>query len=90
MQDWIELLQWPAMAITVIAAWLVGSRHKLRRRIGFWCFLASNVMWIGWGVHDGAMALIALQLCLAVLNIRGAYKARRESRMSGAAGAAET
>jgi hypothetical protein len=90
MQDWIELLQWPAMAITVVAAWLVGSRHKLRRRIGFWCFLASNVMWIIWGVHDDAMALIVLQVCLAILNVRGAHKARRESRQAQEAGAAGT
>ena len=23
--DWIDLLQWPAMVATVIAAWLIGS-----------------------------------------------------------------
>jgi hypothetical protein len=32
------------------------------------------VLWIVWGWHDQAYALIALQLALAGLNIRGAYK----------------
>jgi hypothetical protein len=29
-----------------------------------------------WGWHDGAYALIVLQVCLAFLNIRGAMKNR--------------
>lgn len=72
--DWIDLLQWPSMVITVIAAWLTGSQRKLRRMIGFWCFLASNVLWGIWGWHQQAWAMIVLQVCLAALNIRGANK----------------
>lgn len=68
-------MQWPAMLATVLAAWLVGSDSEGRRSSGFWVFLASNVLWIVWGLHDGAMALIALQLALAALNIRGVLKA---------------
>ena len=70
----IDLLQWPAMLMTCIAAWLVGSRNPRRRRIGFWCFLASNVLWVAWGLHDHAYALIALQIVLALLNVRGVDK----------------
>src|SRR6476620_1613631 len=73
--DWLDLVQWPAMAVTVLAAWLVASTHKHRREIGFWVFLASNALWIAWGWHSRAWALIVLQLCLAGLNIRGAKKA---------------
>ena len=72
--DLLDLLQWPAMAVTVLAAWLVASQSKHRRGAGFWVFLASNVLWIAWGWHDGAHALIALQIALAALNIRGAFK----------------
>ena len=72
--DIVDLLQWPAMMITVIAAWLVGSRAAHKRAIGFWCFLASNVVWTLWGVHDRAWALVGLQFFLAALNIRGIYK----------------
>jgi hypothetical protein len=72
--EWLDLLQWPAMLATVLAAWLVGSNGKRRRNWGFWVFLASNVLWMLWGWHDGAIALVALQVALAALNIRGAAK----------------
>ena len=72
--DWIDLLQWPAMAVTVVAAWFVASQAKRRREIGFWCFLGGNLLWIVWAWHDRAYALIALQLALAGLNVRGAQK----------------
>ena len=72
--DYLHLLQWPAMIVTVLAAWLIGSRSKHRRVVGFWCFLASNVLWIAWGWHDRAYALVALQIALAILNFRGVYK----------------
>jgi len=70
----MNLIQWPAMLVTVVSAWLVASQKKRKREIGFWCFLLSNVLWVIWGVHDHAYALIALQIALAVLNVRGAYK----------------
>lgn len=74
--NWIDLLQWPAMAVTVLAAWLIASQKKFKRNWGFWLFLASNVLWIIWGFHDGAYALILLQVCLAALNVRGAIKSQ--------------
>ena len=69
-----DLVQWPAMAVTVIAAWLVGSRSAPRRAAGFWCFLGGNVLWVVCGIHDHAYALIGLQFCLAAMNARGVYK----------------
>ena len=74
MDAWINLLQWPAMAVTMIAAWLIASKNESMRNSGFWVFLASNALWVAWGLHDGAFALVALQLGLAALNIRGAVK----------------
>jgi hypothetical protein len=76
---WIDLVQWPAMITTVAAAWLVGSRSRRKREAGFWCFLLSNVLWIIWGVHDHAYALVALQVALAVMNVRGAQKNEADS-----------
>ncbi len=70
----LDAIQWPAMAVTVLAAWLVASKQERRRNIGFWLFLLSNVLWVAWGLHARAYALIALQVCLAALNIRGALK----------------
>ena len=73
--DTLNLLQWPAMAVTVLAAWLVGSRSATRRGYGFWTFLLSNILWVVWAWHTAAWALIVLQLALAALNIRGAQRA---------------
>jgi hypothetical protein len=72
--NYLDLLQWPAMVATVVAAWLVASRSAHKRAVGFWVFLLSNVLWVVWGFHDHAYALIALQLCLAALNMRGVRK----------------
>ena len=70
----LDFLQWPAMAVTVAASWLIGSNHKGRRNTGFWLFLLSNALWIAWGLQGNAPALVALQVCLAAMNIRGARK----------------
>ncbi|MEJ8859780.1 hypothetical protein WKW79_34865 [Variovorax robiniae] len=67
----LDLIQWPAFAASIAAAYLVGSNDKGRRNFGFWIFLFSNLLWVAWGLHSNAWALIALQVCLAALNIRG-------------------
>jgi hypothetical protein len=72
--DWSDMLQWPAMVVTVLAAWLIGSLKPGRRTVGFWCFLLSNLLWVSWGWSTEAWALITLQVCLAVMNIRGVKK----------------
>ena len=72
--QWLTWLQWPAMATTVLATYLVASHSEVRRNISFWCYLASNALWVAWGLHDHAPALIALQFALAALNIRGVLK----------------
>ncbi|HEY4214776.1 MAG TPA: hypothetical protein VGM84_25090 [Steroidobacteraceae bacterium] len=68
---WLDIIQWPAMVVTVTAAWFVASTRSGRRRVGFWLFLASNLLWVIWGLHAQAYALILLQVCLAAMNIRG-------------------
>ena len=75
---YVALIQWPAMLATVIAAWLVASTKEKRRNAGFWWFLASNGLWVIWGFHDRAYALITLQVCLATMNIRGALNTDRK------------
>lgn len=74
MDAFLNALQWPAMIITLTAAWLVASQSRHRRTVGFWSFIASNIMWIAWALHVDAYALIALQVGLFVLNLRGVRK----------------
>ena len=74
MDDALNALQWPAMAVTLLSAWLVGSQSTRKRSLGFWLFIASNALWIVWGWYEGAPALIILQVGLFILNVRGAFK----------------
>ena len=76
--DLIDLLQWPAMAVTLIAGFLVASRHARTRILGFWAFILSNVLWVVWGVNDEAWALITLQAGLFAMNVRGIFKNEKQ------------
>ncbi len=70
----INWLQWPAMVTTLLATWLVASTRERRRNVAFYLFLVSNVLWLAWGWHTSAYALVALQVGLAAMNVRGAFK----------------
>jgi len=74
MDEFIDFLQWPAMLVTLLAAYLIGSTNPRRRVVGFCTFIVSNALWIIWGIHDEAWALIALQAALCVTNVRGIFK----------------
>jgi hypothetical protein len=82
--DSLDWLQWPAMLVTVLAAWLVASQSRRRRTIGFWTFLGSNALWIAWGWQAQARRCRAA-VALAALNIRGAFK--NDPELSRAVGA---
>jgi lipopolysaccharide export LptBFGC system permease protein LptF len=79
----LDLLQWPAMLATAVAAWAVGSSAPRRRQHGFWCFILSNVLWIAWGIAANAFAVELLQFVLAALNIRGAHRAEEATNPAG-------
>ena len=74
MEGFIDFLQWPAMVVSLYAAFMVGSKKAGKRIFGFWMFILSNVLWIIWGVHDEAWALISLQVALMAMNARGIFK----------------
>jgi hypothetical protein len=33
--DYLHQIQWPAMMVTIVAAWLIASQSTHRREIGF-------------------------------------------------------
>jgi len=76
---WLDALQWPAMAVTLVASWLVASKSRQRRHAGFWVFLLSNVLWVTWAFSARAWALLALQIGLAAMNIRGERRNQSEN-----------
>ena len=75
----VDLLQWPAMALTLAASWWVASSSSKRRNLGFWLFMASNVLWGAWGLYAHAYALVVLQVGLAALNVRGMRKTEAQA-----------
>ena len=76
----LDLVQWPAMLVTVLASWFVASTRKRRRKYGFGLFLLSNALWIIWGWHTHAYALVVLQFFLVGMNLRGLSNTEPEAR----------
>jgi hypothetical protein len=74
MEDLVALLEWPAMLVSLAAAWWMASRDKSKRILAFALLIAGNLMWIAWGWGDSAWALIALNVGLLALNVRGIVK----------------
>ncbi len=72
--DYFSLLQWPAMVVNILSVWLLTSQSKGKRHAGFLLSLLSNALWISWGWHAQAFAVLGLQIALAALNIRGVRK----------------
>ena len=50
------------------------NARKERRNLGFWIFLASNALWVVWGIQAHAYALVVLQVGLVAMNVRGMMK----------------
>jgi uncharacterized membrane protein len=74
MENVFGLLEWPAMAISLAAAWWMGSKKAKKRIVAFCLLILGNLLWIAWGWGAGAWALIALQVGLIALNVRGIVK----------------
>ena len=74
MDEFIDFLQWPAMLVTLYASYLIGSKRPRIRIFGFCMFILSNLLWITWGWHDEAYALITLNSALMAMNVRGIIK----------------
>jgi len=74
MEDFFALLEWPAMAFSLASAYWMGSKDAHKRIIAFCMLIVGNLMWIAWGWGEDARALIALNVGLLALNIRGIIK----------------
>lgn len=86
MEDFFALLEWPAMGITLAAAWWMGSTKAKKRIVAFIMLIIGNLMWIAWGWGEAAWALIALNLGLMALNVRAIFKNEHAVDSTGAAG----
>jgi hypothetical protein len=66
-----DLLQWPALVLSIIGAWLVGGSRANQRFAGFLLFLASNVLWAAWGLGIGAWGVAITQAFFTWTSLRG-------------------
>ena len=82
MEEFFALLEWPAMAISLAAAWWMGSTKAKKRIVAFVLLIVGNLMWIAWGYGEGAWALIALNVGLLALNVRAIFKNEEEVKQS--------
>lgn len=73
------------MVASALAAWLVASTNDQKRTWGFGVFLVSNILWALWGFHEKAWAVVILQACLLILNVRGAKKSKDEAESAAPA-----
>ena len=62
------------MVINILSVWLLTCQTRRMRHAGFLFSLVSNVLWVIWGWHVEAFAVLGLQFALATINIRGVQK----------------
>ena len=74
MHEFIQALQWPAMAVSLLGAWWIGDSGRQQRHLGFAVLLVSNALWIAWAIPDHAWALLTMQAAFVFLNGRGFYE----------------
>lgn len=74
MPDFFHLLQWPAMAVSLLGAWWIGDKASKKRHFGFAVLFLSNALWSAWAISDHAWALLVMQVAFVVLNGRGFYE----------------
>jgi len=67
----IPWIQYPATALTVIGFYFLGSTHAKMRQIGFIMNLVGNIVWITYGTLPLQIGLIATNVCIFILAVRG-------------------
>ena len=67
------------MAISLAAAYWLGSTKPQKRIVAFFMLIVGNLMWIAWAWPEGAWALIALNVGLMALNVRAIMKNEQET-----------
>lgn len=67
-------IDWAAMALTVIAIYLLGNKHWA----GFALMIGGNLCWIVLGLLSDSIALMIANVVFIGMNVRGIWKWRQE------------
>lgn len=71
--DYLNILQWPGMALGLAGAPLVACRSDRLRLWGFAAWLASNACWIVWATNAQAWGLLAMQSVFCLTSAQGVW-----------------
>lgn len=66
-----SLVGWCASVVALLGAALVAMRSPVWSKWGFVAFLASNLLWISWGVHHGVWELVIQNVGFFVTSVSG-------------------
>ena len=72
----LEMIQYPAMVMAILGAYLVTSPAVGVRRTAFGLWIAGNTLWVAWGLHAGAWGLVATYLVFTALAVAGYRRAK--------------
>jgi hypothetical protein len=67
-------LDWIAMALSLLALYLIGNRN----RWGFVAFMGANLSWLGVAASIGSPAIALGNLAFFGINLRGYFRWRSE------------
>lgn len=67
-------VEWGGAATGLLGAGLLALNHPSWSRWGFVAFLASNMMWISFGVATSAWGLVAMQVGFTATSLVGIYR----------------
>jgi len=66
-----SMVGWAASITALIGAALIAMRSPRLSKWGFVAFLASNLLWIGWGIHCGAWELVCQNVGFLFTSVAG-------------------
>ena len=75
----MDLLQYPGVALGLVGAVLVSQRASRARRCGFLLWIGSNVLLISWAVSAAAWGLLAMYAVYSVTSVMGWWNNRDSS-----------
>ena len=66
-----SMVGWAASLTALLGAALIAMRSSRWSKWGFVAFLASNLLWISWGIHCGAWELVCQNVGFLVTSVAG-------------------
>lgn len=66
-----SVLEWSGTALGILGALLLALKQPAISPLGWWCFLASNLCWIGYSARQGIKGLKLQHLAFLATSVLG-------------------